>query len=102
MAEMIPFRYGGFWDVPRGILLRYCGKVLYLQSPFDDERDEYPDAYSVYLVPDAIGETVLSGDWKPLEQAALSFLGKIPISEVTFDSTKRKSLDFSCLRGILR
>jgi hypothetical protein len=48
MAEMIPFRYDGFWDVPRFILLRYGGKVLSLQSHFDDDLGDYPDACSVY------------------------------------------------------
>jgi len=102
MAEMIPFRYGGFWDVPRFILLRYGEQVIYLKSPFDDDLDEYRETYSVYSVPNSVGESVLNGgDWKLLDQAALSFIGLVPINAVTFDSTKRKSLDSSCLESIM-
>jgi len=101
MADMIPFRYGAFWDVPRSILVQYGGKVLYLQSPFNDDLDEYPDAYSVYVVPDAIGELVMIGDWTLLHQSPLSFVGQIQISAVTFDSTYRRSLDPSCLENLL-
>lgn len=102
MAAMLPFRYGGFWDVPRFILLRYDGKVLYLQSPFDEELDEYPDYYTVYLVPDSMGESCLSVDWKRFDNAPLTRVGQIPISAVKFDSTLRKSLDSSCLEPIFR
>src|SRR5690348_9433930 len=28
LSEPIPFRYGGFWDVPRYLLLGYRGKTL--------------------------------------------------------------------------
>ena len=50
MAEMTPFTYGGFYDVPRCISLRYRGRRFLLQSAFDDDLDEYPTDYSVYLV----------------------------------------------------
>lgn len=102
MSEIIPFRYGGFWDVPRYIALRYGGKVLYLQSPFDDELDDYPDAYSVYVVPDDLGESLLSGDWNPLDQSRLSFVGQIPINTVAFDPTKRQTLDAACLKSLFQ
>ena len=51
VGQMIPFRYGGFWDVPRYILLRYRGKPLLLESPFDENLDEYPDDFAVYELP---------------------------------------------------
>jgi hypothetical protein len=101
MGEMIPFQYGGFWDVPRYILVQYGEKLLYLQSPFNDDLDEYPDFYSVYAVPDGIREAVLSGDWTLLDRSPLPLVGQIPISAVTFDSTKRERLDPSCLKTIL-
>jgi len=100
LAEIIPFRYGGFWDVPRYMLLRYRQKALLLQSPFDDRMDEYPNVYFVYQMPDAIAESVLGGDWALLEGAELHLIGEIPISTVTFDPTKRRTLDSSCLDGL--
>lgn len=100
MAEMIPFQYGGFWDVPRYILLRLREQTLLLESPFDEDLDEYPDAYSVYQVPDAISELDLSRDWALLDRTQLRFIGEIPISAVEFDPTKRKTLDPTCLEGL--
>jgi hypothetical protein len=102
LSEPIPFRYGGYWDVPRYLLLRYRGKTLLLQSPFDDTSDEYPDVYSVYEVPDTISQSVLEGDWTLLEGADLRLVGEIPISTVIFDPTKRRTLDSSCLDPLSR
>jgi hypothetical protein len=101
LAEIIPFRYGGFWDVPRSILLRYREMTLLLRSPFDEKTDEYPNVYSVYQVPDAISQSVLGGDWALLEGAELRFVGEIPISKVAFDPTKRRTLDSSCFEHLL-
>jgi hypothetical protein len=100
LAEIIPFRYGGFWDVPRPILLRYREMTLLLRSPFDKKIDEYPDVYSVNQVPDAISQSVLGGDWALLEGAELRLVGEIPISTVAFDPTKRRTLDSSCLEHL--
>ncbi|HUB51902.1 MAG TPA: hypothetical protein VL986_07140 [Terracidiphilus sp.] len=100
MAEIIPFRYGGFWDVPRPILLWYREMTLLLLSPFDEKIDEYPDVYTVHQVPDAISQSVLNGDWALLEGAELRFVGEIPISTVAFDPTKRLMLDSSCLEHL--
>jgi hypothetical protein len=100
LAEIIPFRYAGFWDVPRYILLSYRERTLLLQSPFDDSTDEYPNVYSVYQVPDALSQSVLGGDWTHLDKAELRFVGEIPISAVGFDPTKRRTLDSSCFDGL--
>lgn len=54
MAEMLPFGYAGFYDVPRFMVLRFRGVTLVLRSPFDESLDEYPDTYSVHQVPRAI------------------------------------------------
>ena len=100
LAEIVSFRYAGFWDVPRYILLRYHERTLLLQSPFDDNIDEYPNVYSVYQVPDALSQSALGGDWTILDNAELRFVGEIPISTVAFDPTKRRTLDSSCLTGL--
>jgi hypothetical protein len=53
-SNLVPFRYVEFYDVPRAIALRYKGKLLLLDSPFDDKLDEYPDSYSVYELPESV------------------------------------------------
>ena len=100
LAEVIPFRYGGFWDVPRSILLQYRDQTLLLRSPFDETLDEYSDVYSVYQVPETISQSVLSGNWATLEGLELRLIGEIPISTVAFDPTKRRTLESSCLEGL--
>jgi hypothetical protein len=40
---MTSFRYVEFYDYPRYIVLNYRGKLVLLQSAFDEERDDYPD-----------------------------------------------------------
>jgi hypothetical protein len=52
---MTPFKYAGFWDFPRCIKLRYRDQYFLLDGPFDEDLDEYPDIYSVYLVSESIG-----------------------------------------------
>jgi hypothetical protein len=100
LAEIVSFRYAGFWDVPRYILLRYHERTLLLQSPFDANIEEYPKVYSVYQVPDALSQSALGGDWTILDNAELRFVGEIPISTVAFDPTKRRTLDSSCLTDL--
>ena len=101
MAEMTPFRYGGFYDVPRCLSLRYRGKRFLLQSAFDENLDEYPDEYSVYVVPE------LSDDAQPvctpefLRNTPMACIGTIPINQVTFDPSMRKELDASILDCLL-
>ncbi|HEY2858847.1 MAG TPA: hypothetical protein VGJ21_10555 [Terracidiphilus sp.] len=96
LCEMTPFSYGGFYDVPRYLALRHRGKQFLLQSAFDDDLDEYPKDYSVYVVHE-------SGDDSPLAcspellKMPMTFVGRIPIGQVAFDSTKRKELDASIL-----
>jgi len=46
MAEMTPFTYGGFYDVPRCPTLHYHGSRSLLQSAFDEDLDEYLAEYS--------------------------------------------------------
>ena len=101
MSAVIPFRYGSFWDVPRSILLRYRGKVLLLESHFDETLDEYPDHYTVYELPTGTewSEERL-GPWIP-DETPRSLIGRIRVSEIVFDSSKRMTLDAACLEPLL-
>ena len=98
---MVPFRYVEFYDVPRLIALRYKGKLLLLQSAFSETLDEYPNAYSVYELPESSEPLLAAGSWRSLEHMTLTSMGEIPVSAVKFDSTKRKTLDPSILDPLL-
>jgi hypothetical protein len=97
LSEMTPFSYGGFYDVPRCLTLRYRGKRFLLQSAFDEGLDEYPTDYSVYVVPETAGDSSPVCSPEFLSKSPMSCIGQIPIDQVTFDSTRRKELDASIL-----
>ncbi len=99
---MVSFQYVEFHDVPRTLALRYRGKLLLLQSAFDQARDQYPSDYNVYLLPESAKTQLASGSWKFLEDLRLEALGQIPIKSVRFDSSNRKELDPSILDPLLR
>lgn len=98
---MVPFRYVEFYDVPRLIALRYKGKIVQLQSAFSETLGEYPDAYSVYELPESSEPLLEAGLWRFLESMPLNSISEIPVSAVKFDSTKRKTLDPSILGPLL-
>lgn len=95
MEQMTPFTYGGFHDVPRCISIRHRGIHFVLQCSFDEVTDEYPDTYTVWIVPDQ------SGDAHPcsveLSGPRDRLVGEIPVREVKFDDRKREELDASIL-----
>jgi hypothetical protein len=97
MAEMIPFRYVEFYDVPRSIAVRYRGRLFLLQSAFDEQLDEYPSTYSVYILPESIEDSLREGSWKFLGHIPMTCMGSIQIGSVKFDPSMRKELDPSCL-----
>jgi hypothetical protein len=101
MVQMTPFKYGGYWDVPRYILLRYRGKLLLLLSEFDEELDEYPDEYLVYLFPGTDEDSLPPLTLNLLTETPKTQIGRIAIKDVVFDPTRRQELDASCFDGIL-
>jgi len=92
MSEMTPIRYRGYWDVPRIFLTVYRGETYLFDCPFDEEVEDYPEAYHVYTMPPIKDEEV-EGSWAELPDRALAYLGDIPIASVHFDSTLRKCVD---------
>jgi hypothetical protein len=101
MAQMTPFKYSGFYDVPRYMVLHYRGRFLLLQSAFDDELDEYASNYSVYVLPESVADSVREGRWDFFNNAPMVEIGHIPISAVVFDQTSRRELDAACLDDLI-
>ena len=93
----LPFEYREFYDVPRLILVEMDDKALLLDSPFDQEADEYTDSFRVYSLSMA-SATELRGRTSWNGAAALgTFIASIPVSEVEFDPSRRRSLGASVL-----
>jgi hypothetical protein len=98
-SNRVPIRYREFWDVPRIFRVTYQGALLLFDYPFDEETEDYPDWNQVYLLP-RLGEEELAGSWAQLARKAVRPLGKVPITQVRFDPTKRQSVDATLLDGL--
>lgn len=90
-AIMVPFKYGNFYDVPRLIVLKYKGHAIMLGSYFNENKDEYEDSYSIYLLPSSIKEEISKSLYEGNVNAKL--IGNVPIKSVVFDTTKRNALN---------
>jgi hypothetical protein len=98
---MTAFSYGGFYDVPRCIRLRYQGRRYLLLSAFDEALDEYPAEYSVYELPELTDDSQPVRTPEFLSNTPMDCVGQIPIDSVVFDPTKRKELDASVLDPLI-
>lgn len=101
MGDMVPFRFGSYYDVPRTIVVRYRELLVLLRSDFDDILDEYPDIYSVYVLPDSVEESLKRSSWEFLGSIT-NCIGCIPVKSVTFDPSKSKMIDPSILDELIK
>lgn len=92
--------YRDFYDVPRVFLLRHEGRLLLLDSPFDDDADEYSAFYDVYLMPE-LSQEMLEGSWAHLRESTSRLLGRIPVAAVEFDASRRKAMNTGSLVVLL-
>lgn len=94
-----PIKYFSFWDVPRTFAFEQAGMVYVLTSEFDDDLDEYPDDYEVFIVSGIANLSVVS-DWKIIEPMPKTRVGKVPVAAVQFDESRRKFVESSFLDRI--
>lgn len=94
-----PIKYFSFWDVPRTFAFEQAGKVYVLTSEFDDDLDEYPDDYEVFVVSGIANLSAVS-DWKSIEPLPKTRVGKVPVAAVNFDESHRRFVDGSFLNSI--
>lgn len=92
MIPEVPIIYRDFYDVPRVFLVFHRGQQLLFESVFDEERDDYSDVYDVYLLP-PLGPEEIAGSWEFISKRAVRRVGRLLVSDVRFDSTRRKSVD---------
>ena len=93
---MIPFTYGGFYDVPRQIVFAHGGSLYVLISVFDEQRDDYTDCYSVYkaLLSARDQASVPPKDFiNNHASIGAELMGEVPVRDMLFDKTLRNELD---------
>jgi formiminotetrahydrofolate cyclodeaminase len=99
MPQWGPIVYREFHDVPRVIMVSDGTRNYLFDSVFDEALDEYRDSYDIYEMP-KLSEEEMKSSWLKIEQRALRHLGRVPVKEVSFDSTKRRELDLSILEHL--
>ena len=96
MENWTPINYRGYWDIPRTFVARHRSRTFLFECLFDQELDDYPDSFQVYLMPD-LRDDQLPNDWTTLSAQAKAHLGDVPISRVRFDATRRHGIDSTIL-----
>ncbi len=93
-------QYREFYDVPRIFLVRHKAQLFLFESPFDEAADEYSAQYEIYLMPE-LSNKDLAGSWVELRGRASRRLGSLPVNEVQFDDTRRRTIETSVLNSLL-
>jgi hypothetical protein len=101
MATMTPFQYAEFYDFPRYIVLGYRDKLFVLQSAFDVGLDDYEANYSIFALPESADDSLTEGLWDFVGKTTKLYIGEVPVSEVVFDSTRRRELDAAFLNRLI-
>jgi hypothetical protein len=95
---MVPFVYRDFYDVPRLVVFQYEGRCILLESAYDAGLDDYSSDYTVFQL--NVRELVnLPESWVDIGEGATR-LGRIPISKVLFDPSRRRLVDPAMLQAL--
>ena len=97
MREPVEIRYRDFYDFPRMFVVADAANLYLFDGSFDDNLDDYPPEYNVFLMPE-LTEAELAGSWAHLPTRAVRHLGRVPVSAVVFDATRRQSVDRDVIR----
>jgi hypothetical protein len=90
--KFIPIHCGGYWSVPNSFLTKYKSDVyLFTRYGFDEELDDYPENYEVYIVKNISLENAFTKNlWYPYNYEEKIFLGEISTDDVIFDWSNKK------------
>jgi len=98
-------QYREFYDFPRVFIIEYGGRFLLFDGPFDEEIDEYSPFFTVFEMSSDKLQPFLGQDmlllWESLPSLATKRIGKIPVSDVKFDPTRRQAIESSVLDRLL-
>jgi hypothetical protein len=99
MPKWTPFTYRDFYDVPRAIIVSDSQRTYFFDCPFDEQRDDYPPDYDVYLMP-SLSQSELSGSWISFKERAIRRLGRVSVSSVGFDESRRREINLEVFEHV--
>jgi hypothetical protein len=77
-------QYFSYWDVPRTVVLNHQGMTLLLDSPFEEDRDEYRPSYYVWELAPTPTESLQRVTWPEVERLKVRRLDDLPVAAVRF------------------
>jgi hypothetical protein len=101
VSQLPIIEYAGFHDVPREVIVERGGRKYVLDCAFDDDRDDYGEDYAVLVLPDGAYESYVRGERTLPEMIDLGAeVGRVRVADVTFDETRRRSIDDRFFRDL--
>ncbi len=88
--EWLPIQYWNYWDFARSFSVEKEGKILVLDTPFLEEKDEWAAYFDVYEIGELDAGEEPRSRWLSAARDQMK-RWRIPVCEVTLDKT-RKSL----------
>lgn len=92
----VPFRYFGYWDIPRDFVLRRGFDMLRFECEFDEDKDDYAEVFCVYSLPVQAYDLTRPG-WDYYNRLDWVFIGEVPTASLEFDPTRRACVSMESL-----
>ena len=92
-SSIIPIEYSGFHDAPLVFRVwRENGWYYFWRGYFDEKIDDYAEDYDVFRIEGKSADEPIVG-WDLENFEPKDFVGKIQMTQVLFDESRRKSID---------
>jgi hypothetical protein len=85
----------GYWDFIRFFFVRYRNLYLLFDAPFLELADEYSDFFLIYMTSGEVADLRKESKQWPLAHV-------VPVSEITFDETRRKHVLTESISALCR
>ncbi len=97
-TEWLSIIYSGFWDYPFAFVTRYKDSTyLFVHGYFDDELDDYPSEYEVFVRNDIDFENIEKNFL--IEESGTS-IGRVDMKDIQFDWTHREKINSKIFKQI--
>lgn len=96
-GEWLPIRYRDFYDVPRLIAVQMADRTYLLDCRFDDDLDDYPDTYQIYVLESL--DALQDADWSNLADQG-RWIGAVEVDAIRFDRSCRAAIHRDSLQAI--